>query len=334
MKCPFLSVAGQEKKEEDNIQFVFITANKNEYDSLMSFLKHPKGKLQDPVTCDDIDELKGRFEMKERFKDYQLFSVRSNQRTVNCAVLKCLSFGSSGRYGSRMETLKLLITARDQRWSPEAIFLIGYCGGKEKQEDVTKCDAGAEVGSKVPKSVVGCVCIANKVVHYNRGKIEGEGEMNWSPATDYGSEDTIWYQNVQNEEAIGHHMKEVPYKAIDKILSGDHVVKSKDAADKLSQYLADKSIAAFEMEGLGVAEALEVAKMINEKVTQGADHKIPMPEYVIVKGISDLVGHDKNLPCNIQFFGEEKKDVEEVRRQQMCTIMAATLVLRAIVHYA
>ena len=48
-----------------------------------------------------------------------------------------------------------------------------------------------------------------------------------------------------------------------------------------------------------MAEALEVAKMINERVTQGADRKIPMPEYVIVKGISDLVAHYKNLPYSV-----------------------------------
>ena len=367
-KCPFLSAAEQKlqglekpsqgKKEKVNIQFVFITANKNEYRSLMSFLKHPKWKLQYPVetTCDNIDELKGRIEMKDRFNNYRLFNVRSDRGTVNCAVMKCLSMGSSGRSGSKMETLRFLITARDEQWNPKAIFIIGCCGGiyepeptgemkEKKKRKVLDSEAGAEVGMEVPESdagavvgmkesVVGCVCIANKVVHYNRGKIVGKGEMEWSPTTDYGSEDTTWCTNVQTEEEMECHKKEVPYKRIDRFLSGDYVVKSEETAVVLRTYLADKSIAAIEMEGLGVAEALEVAKLINVNVIPDEERKIPMPEYVIVKGISDLAGNDKNSNCDIKFFGKAMKNIKEDHRQQMCTIMAATLVLRAIVAYA
>ena len=366
-KCPFLSAAErkiqgvekarQEIKEKVNIQFVFITTNKNEYHSLMSFLNHPEWKLQYPVetTCDNIDELKGRIEMKDRFNDYRLFNVRSNRGTINCAVMKCLSMGSSGRSGSKMETLRFLITARDEQWSPKAIFIIGCCGGRnapepadgmkeEKKRKVPESDAGTEVERKVPESdagavvgrkesVVGCVCIASKVVHYNRGKIVGKGEMNWLPTTDYGSEDTTWCHHVQKEEEMERHKKEVPFKGIDRFLSGDYVVKSEETAEVLWKHLADKSIAAIEMEGLGVAEALEVAKLINVKVIQD-EHKIPMPEYVIVKGISDLAGSGKNSKCDIKFFGKTMKNIEEDPRQQMCTIMAATLVLRAIVAYA
>ena len=289
----------------------------------MSFLKHPEWRLQHPVetTFENIEELKGCIEMKGKFKGYRRFSVKSKDRTVHCAVLKCLSMGSSGCSGSRMETLKLLITALNQHWSPEAIFIIGCCGGVK----VPESDAG---------TVVGRVCISNKVIHYNRGKIEGEGKMNWNPTTDYGSQSTTWYGNIQKEEDEEPHTKKISYKEIDRFLSGDHVVKSEEAAAVLSQYSVCPSNAAIEMEGLGVAEALEIAKLFNEWVIQDADRKIPMPEYVIVKGISDLAGHDKNLPCNIQFFGEEKRDVQENHRQQMCTIMAATLVLRAIVAYA
>ena len=306
----------------ENIRFVFITANKNEYMSLMSFLKHPNWRLKHLVetTFEDIDELKDRIEMKDKFKDYRLFSVKGKKNTVNyCAVLKCLSMGSSGRSGSRMETLKLLITALNQRWSPEAIFIIGCCGAMKESE------SGAGVG---------CVCISNNVIHYNRGKIEGEGKMKWNPTTDYGSPGTTWYVKMRKEEDEEHHTKKITYNPIDRFLSGDHVVKSEEAAAVLSRYPVDPSNAVFEMEGLGVAEALDIAKVFNESVIQNADHKIPLPEYVIVKGISDLARHDKNSRCNIQFFGEEKEDVEEDHRQQMCTIMAATLVLRAIVAYS
>ena len=290
----------------------------------MSFLEHPECRRPNVLktTFEAIDELQGRIKMKNTLREYCLFSVRGkNGIEVNCAVLKCLSMGSSGQFGSRMETLQLLITARDQCWSPEAIFIIGCCGGVK----VPESDAG---------TVVGRVCVANKVIHYNRGKIEGKGEMNWKPTTEYSSNKKTWYGHVLRVADNPLRQKKVPHKAIDRFLSGDHVVKSEEAAEKLSQFGVDPTNVAIEMEGLGVAEALEIAEMFNERAIQGAGIKIPLPEYVIVKGISDLAGHDKNLPCNIQFFGEEKKDVEEVRRQQMCTIMAATLVLRAIVAYA
>ena len=113
-----------------------------------------------------------------------------------------------------METLQLLITARDQRWSPEAIFIIGCCGG-----------------IKVPGAVDGCVCVANKVIHYNRGKIEGKGDMNWKPKTDYSSKKSTWCRQVLKAADIAFSQKKVPHKAIDRFLSGDHVVKSEEAAE-------------------------------------------------------------------------------------------------------
>ena len=290
----------------------------------MSFLKRPQYKLQGPVgtTFEDIHELKGRIKMKGSLGDYVFFSVRGKTGDeVNIAVLKCLSMGSSGQWGSRMETLKLLLTARDQRWSPEAIFVIGCCGRSSVEED-----------DDAPHAV-GCVCVSSKIIHYNRGKILGEGEMNWKPITDYGSPRTTWFGQILKLEDTNSSMHPVSCDNIDRFLSGDHVVESKSAAEHLSQFSVDPPNVAIEMEGLGVAEALDIAKMFNDQVFRNADIKIPLPEYVIVKGKSDLAGHDKNEPCDIKFFGETKENVGEDERQQMCTIMAATLVLRAIVHY-
>ena len=306
----------------ENVRFVFITANKNEFVSLMSFLKRPQYKLQGPVgtTFEDVHELNGRIKMKGCLGDYVFFSVRGKTGgEVNIAVLKCLSMGSSGQWGSRMETLKLLLTARDRRWSPEAIFIIGCCGGRSVDDDAPHA--------------IGCICVSSKIIHYNRGKIKGEGEMDWQPITDYGSPSTTWFGQVLKLEDTTVPEKRVSCKGIDRFLSGDHVVKSKPAAKHLSQYSVDPPNVAIEMEGLGVAEAVKIAETFNDWVFRDAGIKIPLPEYVIVKGISDLAGHDKNKPCDIKFFGKTKENVDEDERQQMCTIMAATLVLRAIVHY-
>ena len=112
-------------------------------------------------------------------------------------------------------------------------------------------------------------------------------------------------------------------------------MKDKNAAATLSKFSANPPGIGIEMEGLGVAEALDIAKMINGRVIKGTGSKeVPVPEYVIVKGISDLAGHDKNELCDIQYFGEKKPNVEVNQRQQMCTIMASTMVLRGIVQYS
>ena len=279
----------------ENVRFVFITANKNEFVSLMSFLKRPQYKLQDPVgtTFEDIHELKGRIKMKGSLGDYVFFSVRGKTRDeVNIAVLKCLSMGSSGQWGSRMETLKLLLTARDQHWSPEAIFIIGCCGGRS-----------------VPKgdNPVGCVRVSSKIIHYNRGKIEDEGEMNWMPITDYGSPRTTWFGQILKQEDTNSPKHPVSCNKIDRFLSGDHVVKSSRTANDLSQHSVDPQNVAIEMEGLGVAEAVKIAETFNDWVFRDAGIKIPLPEYVIIKGISDLAEHDKNMACDIKFFGETRE---------------------------
>ena len=215
-----------------NDQFVLITANKNEYVNLMSFLKHPECKLQDQVgtTFHDIVKLHDRIQLKRSFKDYMLFSVCGDSGEVICfAVMKCLSKGSSGELGSRMETLRLLLTARGQGWQLEAVFVIECCGGRSVLVDVDDdngegngdgdghggdsrddgkgdgdgdCDCGdgkgdgngdgngdddSGDGKGDGDTDVGTVCISSRIIHYNKGKVKGEGEIEWRPSTEYGS---------------------------------------------------------------------------------------------------------------------------------------------------
>ena len=75
------------------------------------------------------------------------------------AVVKCLSMGSSGELGSRMETLRLLLTARDQGWQPEAVFVVGYC-----RHDNGDGKGGGDTD-------VGTVCVSSDIIQYNKGKL-------------------------------------------------------------------------------------------------------------------------------------------------------------------
>lgn len=319
-------VAGIANLGGKNVQFVFITANYNEYKSLMSFLGQPKtGYLLAGTTFNDFSKLQNRIEYLGIYDDYDLFNVivKHGEENKCFAVLKCLSMGSTGNSGSRIETLKFLLTARKQAWCPEAIFVVGCCGGRELPPVHDKA------------TVVGQVYVASKIIHYNRGKIEKGGKMKWKPSTNYGSDCTNWCLRMQrrNEKLCEKGAKMIPCQAIDRFVSGDYVVKDKTIAEVLASYSVDEEVG-IEMEGLGVAEAVEIAKMINKDVIKGTDgRELALPEYVIVKGVSDIAGEGKKEPCDMHFFDQMEEAVVEDKRQQMCTIMAATLVLRAIVHY-
>lgn len=304
-----------------NVQFVLVTANQNEYDSLKSFLGYSqmptvKGTVAQ-VTFKSDDKLKDNIDVPVNALtgEYLLFHIRGerSKKYHDIAVMKCVSMGSSGHHGSRMETLELLFKASQEKWNPQAIFIIGCCGSTTDE--------------------VGTVLVSSNIIHYNRGKITQRG-MEWKPDSSYSSDGQVWLGNIQRIHQMGDHTRKVVYRSVDRFLSGDYVVKDEHIAEILSQRVPDPSTVGFEMEGLGVAEAVRIAKSINSKMPLLADTKLPLPEYVIVKGVSDRVGQDKNKPCNIQFFGQLVENIGEDERQQMSTMMAATLVLRAIVHYA
>ena len=304
-----------------NVQFVLVTANQNEYDSLKSFLGHSKmPTVKDTiaqVTFEGDDMLKNNIDVPTNALSGKYFIFRAfgkqSKTYHDIAVMKCISMGSSGHHGSRMETLELLFKASHEKWHPQAIFIIGCCGSTTDE--------------------VGTVLVSSNIIHYNRGKITQRG-MEWKPDSSYSSNGQEWFGNIQQMQQIGDHTRRIVSRSVDRFLSGDYVVKDERIAEILSQRVPDPSTVGFEMEGLGVAEAVTIAKSINSKMPLFAGTKLPLPEYVIVKSVSDHVGQDKNKPCRIQFFGQLEENIGEDERQQKSTIMAATLVLRAIVHYA
>ena len=319
---PF-TIAGVESEEKD-VRFVLVTANQNEYDAMKSFLPSAKQDASDDSKSQKSNIANATFNDDAKLRDmikvpedalsgkYFFFKAFGNMSKTyhDIAVVKCISMGSSGPSGSRMETLKLLLEASEKKWHPEAIFLIGCCGSNTEK--------------------VGTVLIANGVIHYNRGKIEPHG-FDWKPEFSYNSEGNDWFQHVKRLDQIGDHAKKVEPKDIGQFLSGDYVVKNEDVADYLS-WLSPNPSAGFEMEGLGVAEAVEIAKSINTKMP--SDTKLPLPEFVIVKGVSDPASKEKKDKFPMKYFDEELSDVEEDERQQRCTIMAAAHVLRTIVHFS
>ena len=234
------------------------------------------------ISFADDEVLNGKIDVHSdalcgKYLFFQVFGDQSKEY-LDIAVMKCVSMGSSGRHGSRMETLQMLFKACQEKWHPKAIFIIGCCGSTT-----------AEVGT---------VLVASDIIHYNRGKLTRHG-TEWKPDSSYSC-DSNWLGNIQRMEQMSHHARKVVFQSVDRFLSGDYVVKCEHVARVLSELVPDRSNVGIEMEGVGVAEAIRFAKLINTEMPLplGVD-KLPLPEFVIVKGVSDPAGIDKNEPCNI-----------------------------------
>lgn len=75
------------------------------------------------------------------------------------------------------------------------------------------------------------------------------------------------------------------------------------------------------MEGVGVATAIKVAE------TLGFGN---VPEFLIVKGISDSADDNKGAPARMLFFGKPYDAVYPDDRQVMAALQSVTLAVRAI----
>lgn len=75
------------------------------------------------------------------------------------------------------------------------------------------------------------------------------------------------------------------------------------------------------MEGVGVATAIKVAETLDFR---------NVPEFLIVKGISDNADGNKGATAPMLFFGTKYDAVHPDDRQVMATLQSVTLVARAI----
>ena len=287
-----------------DVSYIIMTANQNEWKSSQHFLG---------VNSDVSDKVKGRTFMTDEFlklkiggidlgdslpsATYKFFTVKVGEKKKSAVLVKCDAMGSFTIGGSQCTTFDLLNTAQRYGWPLEAIFIVGCCGASaEGKEDQT-----------------GSVFVAKNLYYYGLGKII-EGFRLACRFEPYilgpcGCE-TLEGEGVPKLKVI----KQVSF------LSGDFVMKSEEAAKEERQRLGEKRIG-FEMEGVGV----EIAVKLYETLKQ---HKIP--KVVLLKGVSDHAGAQKNNNASITFFSEKVDDVDEDTRQQMCTIMSLTVALRAI----
>lgn len=300
--------------------FVVMTANENEHNAAQQYLKQSPdtkffdkkmdGKISytsDPSLNDAVKEV-----TPVRSSTYEVFEVSGMQGIL----MRCTKMGSFTRKGSNWHTFQLLKQARDHGWSLKVIFIVGCCGAHTKKG--------------VPAITEGTVLVAEFIEQYSIGKMEADGmhyefnhrliemKKNW----------IRFFQESKSSHRLPMSNKTYTIEALEHIdmCSGDFVIKNDDIARQLC---GDRNKIGFEMEGLGVISAIDVC---NEFFSfEKEQPKFEIPDVIIVKGVSDTAGGDKNKPKTCRYFSEKVAMVDEKTRQHMCTVMSLTLVLRALI---
>jgi hypothetical protein len=293
--------------------FVVMTANENEHNAAQQYLKQPPDfdffdkKMGEQISKNSDPSLNDVKEVTSvRYSTYEVFEVAGMQGIL----MRCTKMGSFTRKGSNWHTFQLLKQARDHGWPLKVIFIVGCCGAHTKKE--------------VPITE-GTVLVAEFIEQYSIGKMEADG-MHYEFNHRLIKMKKNWirlFQESKSSHRLPMSNKTYTIEALEHIdmCSGDFVIKNDDIARQLC---GDRNKIGFEMEGLGVISAIDVCNEFfpSEK---------GQPDVIIVKGVSDTAGGDKNKPKTCRYFSEEVAMVDEKTRQHMCTVMSLTLVLRALI---
>ena len=199
--------------------------------------------------------------------------------------------------------LDMLDEAAKKGWQLEIIFCIGCCG----------CSAGTDQNYR------GHVLISDKLVDYNQGIYEVNGQIHKDKS--YAMNDD-WCKRLTEMEEGPNPVK---VSQAESILSGDWVMKNKEIAGNLR---GKQKLVGIEMEGSGIAKVLDAVNRPRSR------YKLPggmrQSDFLIVKGVSDHAGPDKNTPQPTRYHGNETTPVDDEKRQVMATLQSTALVCRAI----
>ena len=305
-----------------------MTANENEWNTARHFLGDQADDLaykihdllkKDEYSCSAVLNKEVRIEKIDgSFDGYKLIRV-SGQETVYGVLLKCSDMGSFTGGGSHRTTLRLLKMAQDEKWRLKVIFIVGCCGARFAAAEVGNTQQSETSGRPDEENGrEGAVFIAKDIVQYAIGKFEREREIKYNVRIHNVSKD---WDGIMDAEKDSKKCIDPVYKVL--FYSGDFVIKTDDVAEDLSGQISNQLKVGFEMEGIGVTKAIDDWTLLNGDELQ--------PEIVLVKGVSDQAGADKKYPKDTMFFSKLMKEVPEDARQQMCTVMSLSLVLRAII---
>ena len=293
--------------EGQKVRFAIMTANDNEWEAALHFLddvdlsketKDDMCKLGLHQHKDD-DSLNCHF--TENIRRYKAINVGG----VCGVLLKCFNVGGTTFGGSSDMTTLFLKDVEKCEWPLKVVFIVGCCGAHSNDGSVPE----------------GTILVAENVLAYVHGKIEESG-MKLSRPNSHET-DLVWLSVIdQCKTKPKYEIKPKHFKGV-QFLSDDLVIKTRYVARLLHEKIAPTgSAVGIEMEGTGVFSAINACKTWS---------KVKSPTVILVKGVSDNAGPDKNTPKDIVFFSDTKGSVDDDCRQRMCTIMSLTLVLRAII---
>ena len=339
-----------------------MTANENEFEAARHFLQDSSLPNRKVNFFDKKMKQNASFvldpSLKEKVKEiedvqgetYKVFSVGEKQGIL----MRCTNMGSFTREGSNWHTFKLLRDAKENGWPLKVIMIVGCCGARSadgrdgdkrvpeetmqdetiaeetiQDETVAEETISEETNAKdtIDKDSNGTILVAEHIHQYLIGKMEKEG-THYKPQSHPSS--TGWTEYIEHSKVADHTAPSVSKLLKVDMYSGDFVIKDEKAAEQLR---GNRRRVGFEMEGFGVIYALNVFKEFFSTWNppeQSSSVAID-PDVVLVKGISDSAGEDKNDPKDTTFFSKTVRDVDEKTRQHMCTVMPLTLVLRAII---
>ena len=207
---------------------------------------------------------------------WQIGSVKctQNQNEYQVAV------GMIGRPGPIESALAA--TNAIERWHPRYVFLVGVAGG-------------------LGNSRKGDVVIADVVYGYEYGKIDWgfKPRSNWTYNTDQGLLNIAL--SLKDTDVWKKHLPESPTQTDPKVHSGEIASGDKVVDNPSNEFFAQvlekwPKIQAVEMEGVGVGEAIEHARMKGHDIG-----------FMMIRGISDLPRTPNDeLESDIQRGSEER----------------------------
>ena len=303
------------------VEYALLTANPTEQSAVKKLIgvgdyvpERYAGENRGAYTCEEDSILQLKVELlsieSSLGMPFDAFQVNGK----NLIHVRCADIGSGGPGGSLVTTTQILAWAKKYKWPLKMIFCVGCCGCPEK----CKVDRGYVILSK-------------EIKDYNRGQMIQEApnsqesqdmptNVEFQPI--HYQQNIDWFGILRDKKNTGEGDKAIPFKEALTTYSGDFVVKSSEKASEMAAGNNPKPVMV-EMEGKGIAEALEVAKKL-EILPETTD-------FIVVKGISDwCTPSDKKQSACCRFFTERPLNVSPEKRQHMATIQSATLVLRAI----
>lgn len=304
-------------------RFAILTANGNERDAVRNFLGHDNGlsatDFPEASLCsyreDAFLKMKNAsISMNERTRGYSTFTIEFDGKTVAGVHVHCDRYGPWGAFD---KTVQLLKDAKSNGWSLKAIFVVGCCGASMTKE------------KKDEKTWWGTILLADQVTAYlHAGKVEDAQGLDGS-----GSQLTnllgkpvplgIGMTWLDSLTTLAKPKYETRFRNIDVMqtmyLSGPLVIKDQLFGDYCR---GAHAIAGVEMEVIGVIKAVDAIHQYSKD-----EH----PEIVLAKGISDCISDKaEKKPTKCMFFGVEKENCGDKKRQVYATLQSVALVIRCV----